>query len=239
MGFDCRGDVKIFDFGLAKEMRDDERVDDGTRSTQGDGRPRSAMTPGSSLRASARRKGKMFTDVYEMSAPCGSYRYMAPEVMLAKPYNFSADTYSFAVLLYEISMLKKPYENMGREQLIQKVTVEKYRPELPTDGRTALPSSLRTYLSLAWSHNLRYRPTMEGTCGTLFKCLETLKGDNDIGEGKRPSAYDRRRSTFVMRGGSLRNLGLGAGGSGRNLMGMGKIGSSRALFKRGSSMDST
>ena len=206
VGFDCRGDVKIFDFGLAKEMRDDERVDDPRSAASGNGRPRSAMAPGSSLRASARRKGKMFTDVYEMSAPCGSYRYMAPEVILAKPYNFSADTYSFAVLLYEISMLKKPYANMGREELIEKVTVERYRPELPTEGRTALPSSLRTYLSLAWSDNLRYRPTMEGTCGTLFKCLEMLKGSNDIDEGKRPSAYDRRRSTFVMRGASLRNL---------------------------------
>ena len=239
VGFDCRGDVKIFDFGLAKEMRDDERVVDSTTGSD-HGLPRSAMAPGASLRASARRKGKMFTDVYEMSAPCGSYRYMSPEVMLAKPYNFSADTYSFAVLLYEISMLKKPYDNMGREELIEKVTVERYRPELPTEGRTALPSSLRTYLSLAWSDNLRYRPTMEGTCGTLFKCLETLKGSNGTDEGKRPSAYDRRRSTFVMRGASLRNLHLGTGvGSNRNLMGtMGKIGSSRKLFKRGSSMDS-
>ena len=206
VGFDCRGDVKIFDFGLAKEMRDDERVDDPRSAAPGNGRPRSAMAPGSSLRASARRQGRMFTDVYEMSAPCGSYRYMAPEVILAKPYNFSADTYSFAVLLYEISMLKKPYAKMGREELIEKVTVERYRPELPTEVRTALPSSLRTYLSLAWSDNLRYRPTMEGTCGTLFKCLEMLKGSNDIDEGKRPSAYDRRRSTFVMRGASLRNL---------------------------------
>ena len=107
VGFDCRGDVKIFDFGLAKEMRDDERVDEPTSGARDNVRPRSAMAPGSSLRASARRKGKMFTDVYEMSAPCGSYRYMAPEVMVAKPYNFSADTYSFAVLLYEISMLKR------------------------------------------------------------------------------------------------------------------------------------
>ena len=220
-------------------MRDDERVDD-PRSAHYNGRPRSAMASGSSLRASARRKGTMFTDVFEMSAPCGSYRYMSPEVMLAKPYNFSADTYSFAVLLYEITMLKKPYANMGREELIEKVTVERYRPELPTEGRTVLPSSIRTYLSLAWSDNLRYRPTMEGTCGTLFKCLETLKGANDVDGNKRPSAYDRRRSTFVMRGASLRNLGFGAGaGSSRNLMGMGKIGSSRTLFKRGSSMDST
>ena len=215
VGFDCRGDCKLFDFGLAKEMRDEERVDDPD-------------DVGNGGRASARRKGTMFTDVYEMSAPCGSYRYMAPEVIEAKPYNFSADTYSFAMLLYEISLMKKPYANMGREE----VTVEQYRPELPMEGRTALPSSLRSHLTLGWSANLRYRPTMEGTCDTLFKIVESLKG-SAIDEEKRPSAYDRRRSTFVLRG----TIGLSGGGSNRSLMG--KIGSNRNLFKpRNSSLDS-
>ena len=215
VGFDCRGDCKLFDFGLAKEMRDEERVDDPDEVGNGG-------------RASARRKGTMFTDVYEMSAPCGSYRYMAPEVIEAKPYNFSADTYSFAMLLYEISLMKKPYANMGREE----VTVEQYRPELPIEGRTALPPSLRSYLTLGWSANLRYRPTMEGTCDTLFKIVESLKG-SAIDEEKRPSAYDRRRSTFVLRG----TIGLSGGGSNRSLMG--KIGSNRNLFKpRNSSLDS-
>ena len=219
VGFDCRGDCKLFDFGLAKEMRDEERVDDPD-------------DVGNGGRASARRKGTMFTDVYEMSAPCGSYRYMAPEVIEANPYNFSADTYSFAMLLYEISQMKKPYANMGREELIEKVTVEQYRPELPIEGRTALPPSLRSYLTLGWSANLRYRPTMEGTCDTLFKIVESLKG-SAIDEEKRPSAYDRRRSTFVLRG----TIGLSGGGSNRSLMG--KIGSNRNLFKpRNSSLDS-
>ena len=219
VGFDCRGDCKLFDFGLAKELRDEERVDDPDAVDSGH-RPQRPVVE-NTLRASARRKGKMFTDVYEMSAPCGSYRYMAPEVIEAKPYNFSADTYSFAMLLYEISLMKKPYANMGREELIEKVTVEQYRPELPMEGRTALPSSLRSYLTLGWSANLRYRPTMFGTCDTLFKIVESLKG-SATDEEKRPSAYDRRRSTFVLRG----TIGLGSGG-GSNRSLMGKIGSNR------------
>ena len=213
VGFDCRGDCKLFDFGLAKELRGEERVDDPDVVDNGH-RPQRPVVE-NTLRASARRKGKMFTDVYEMSAPCGSYRYMAPEVIEAKPYNFSADTYSFAMLLYEISLMKKPYANMGLEELIEKVTVDQYRPELPMEGRTALPSSLRSYLTLGWSTNLRYRPTMFGTCDTLFKIVESLKGST-LDEEKRPSAYDRRRSTFVLRG----TIGLGSGGgSNRSLMG--------------------
>ena len=219
VGFDCRGDCKLFDFGLAKELRDEERVDDPDVVDNGH-RPQRPVVE-NTLRASARRKGKMFTDVYEMSAPCGSYRYMAPEVIEAKPYNFSADTYSFAMLLYEISLMKKPYAHMGREELIEKVTVEQYRPELPMEGRTALPSSLRSYLTLGWSTNLRYRPTMFGTCDTLFKIVESLKGST-LDEEKRPSAYDRRRSTFVLRG----TIGLGSGG-GSNRSLMGKISSNR------------
>lgn len=226
MGFDCRGDVKIFDFGLAKEMRDDERVND-PQALHENGRP--------SLLGGALQTTKMFTDVYEMSAPCGSYRYMSPEVMLSKPYNFSADTFSFAVLLYEISMLKKPYAKMSREELIQKVAVEKYRPELPAEGRAALPSSLRTYLNLAWSDNLRCRPTMEYTCGTLFECLETLKEVDDDNESKKSNDYEERRSTYILKGASLRSL-YSNGRSSRNLMNKEKIGSNRNLFKRRSPM---
>ena len=225
MGFDCCGDVKVFDFGLAKEMRDDERVNDSQAMHEND-RPRLVDGP--------LQTNKIFTDIYEMSAPCGSYRYMAPEIMLAKPYNLSADTYSFAVLLYEIAMLKKPYANMAREDLINKTAVEKYRPELPTKGRTALPSSLRTYLSLAWSDNLRCRPTMEDTCGTLFECLETLKEVDDDNERKRSNDYEDRRSTYILKGASLRSLYNGR--SSRNLMDMEKIGSNRNLFKRRSPM---
>ena len=41
IGFDVRGDVKIFDFGLAKELDQREKLEDGTYKLTGDtGSPR-------------------------------------------------------------------------------------------------------------------------------------------------------------------------------------------------------
>jgi len=194
-GFDVRGDVKLFDFGLAKEIWDGEKVDSEIDSRLS--RPQ--------LRSGG-HKGAMCTDTYEMSAPCGSYRYMAPEVIKAEPYNLTADTYSFALLVYELCVLKKPYSGMEREELIQKVSVDKYRPDLPATGRNAVPTQVRNYLTLAWSDNLRYRPNMETSCGTIFKALESMKEGAEM----MPSQYDRRRSTFVLpkAAGSFRGLGF-------------------------------
>lgn len=46
IGFDCRNDIKLFDFGLAKELRDDLKVDDNLYNLTGDtGSPR-YMAPG-------------------------------------------------------------------------------------------------------------------------------------------------------------------------------------------------
>ena len=146
----------------------------------------------------------MCRNVYEMSAPCGSYRYMAPEVIRAEPYNLTADTYSFAVMLCEICALKKPYSGLTREQLIQKVSVEDFRPEVPSSGRSALPRPLQNFITLAWSPNLKVRPNMETTCGTLYRMMERSKKRMDSIE------YNRRRSTFVMPQRSFRGLNLGS-----------------------------
>ena len=46
IGFDCRDDIKLFDFGLAKELRDSQMTEDGLyRLTAETGSPR-YMAPG-------------------------------------------------------------------------------------------------------------------------------------------------------------------------------------------------
>jgi serine/threonine protein kinase len=72
-----RDDIKIFDFGLAKELTEGVRNTDGT---------------------------------YNLTEMTGSPRYMAPEVANAKPYNATCDSYSFAILLWEMVSLQVPYE---------------------------------------------------------------------------------------------------------------------------------
>eukprot|EP00555_Chaetoceros_dichaeta_P007741 CAMPEP_0198257488 /NCGR_PEP_ID=MMETSP1447-20131203/7159_1 /TAXON_ID=420782 /ORGANISM="Chaetoceros dichaeta, Strain CCMP1751" /LENGTH=316 /DNA_ID=CAMNT_0043944407 /DNA_START=55 /DNA_END=1002 /DNA_ORIENTATION=+ len=67
IGFDVRDEIKVFDFGLAKELLDTNKNEDET---------------------------------YNLTGYTGSLLYMAPEVALSKPYNRSADVYSFGMLLW-------------------------------------------------------------------------------------------------------------------------------------------
>jgi serine/threonine protein kinase len=45
-----------------------------------------------------------------MTGETGSTRYMAPEVAESRPYSEKADVYSFAMVMWEMATLRKPYE---------------------------------------------------------------------------------------------------------------------------------
>ena len=64
--------MKLFDFGLAKELKDSDRNEDG---------------------------------LYKLTGTTGSFRYMAPEVSLGKPYNLTADVYSWSMIMWFILAL--------------------------------------------------------------------------------------------------------------------------------------
>ena len=59
-----KDDIKLFDFGLCKELTPDLRVRDGKKGNQGGGRG---------------------GDLYKLTGLTGSRIYMAPEVVLCKP----------------------------------------------------------------------------------------------------------------------------------------------------------
>lgn len=93
IGFDVRNDIKLFDFGLARELRDHLKVD-GTSTN---------------------------FPMYNLTANTGSPIYMAPEVALGKPYNGTCDTYSFSILLWEMLALTPPFELYTIQKLKQRV----------------------------------------------------------------------------------------------------------------------
>eukprot|EP00591_Stephanopyxis_turris_P007886 CAMPEP_0195527192 /NCGR_PEP_ID=MMETSP0794_2-20130614/28704_1 /TAXON_ID=515487 /ORGANISM="Stephanopyxis turris, Strain CCMP 815" /LENGTH=334 /DNA_ID=CAMNT_0040658053 /DNA_START=85 /DNA_END=1086 /DNA_ORIENTATION=+ len=64
IGFDIRGDVKIFDFGLARDLPPKDN------------------------------------ETYKLTGKTGSLLYMAPEVFYKKPYNETADIYSFGIIIW-------------------------------------------------------------------------------------------------------------------------------------------
>lgn len=101
IGFDVRGDVKLFDFGFAKEIypkyNNDEQTEEG---------------------------------YYNLSGFTGTVRYMAPEVAQYLPYNVSADVYSFGLLLWEICSLKIPFEGLNAKEHSEQVVYGGKRPKL-------------------------------------------------------------------------------------------------------------
>eukprot|EP00957_Ditylum_brightwellii_P194334 14800156-Ditylum_brightwellii.AAC.1 len=86
----------------------------------------------------------------------GSPRYMAPEVMLRKPYNLRADVYSLSVLIYEVLAMKQPYAGFSLKKLHQDVILGKSRPKL----KSKWPEAIRDIIEMGWSNDASDRPTM-------------------------------------------------------------------------------
>ncbi|KAL7524962.1 hypothetical protein ACHAWF_001148, partial [Thalassiosira exigua] len=97
IGFEIRGNIKIFDFGLAKELKPCIQDDPGQFTPSG-----IAGTPG----------------------------YMAPEVAQILPYGFSADVYSFGILMWEVFALKATFHTLSREKHYKEVVMEGKSPSI-------------------------------------------------------------------------------------------------------------
>ena len=100
----CYDDIlKLFDFGLAKELKPKYCVSH-------------PAYPG--------------TIAYRLTGCTGSRRYMAPEVCFGEPYNESADTYSFGILAYQVASLCVPFDGYSAERHEREVLQEGRRPDL-------------------------------------------------------------------------------------------------------------
>jgi len=121
IGFDVKGDVKLFDFGLAKEL---PCTGDDSENT-----------------------------LYKLSRKTGSVLFMAPEVMLGKPYNQKVDVYSFSILLWEMLTLKIPFAGYSVSMHRKKVAESGERPKIPDK----LSSNIKGLLSKCWSEKIEER----------------------------------------------------------------------------------
>lgn len=144
IGFDVRGDVKIFDFGLAKELDPRKKLGDGT---------------------------------YNLTGDTGSPRYMAPEVFLEKTYNKTADTYSFAILCWQILAIETPFDHIKTAKLFEKSVIRGgVRPKVKEEWGANIGKMLKE----AFVGNPN-RPSMASTCERVRLEINTLS-DEDIDE---------------------------------------------------------
>ncbi|KAL7567965.1 hypothetical protein ACA910_019674 [Epithemia clementina (nom. ined.)] len=100
IGFDCRGDVKVFDLGLCKGLSPSRKTRDSNgREIYG----------------------------YNLTPRTGSVPYMAPEVAECKPYECKADVFSFAILLWEMLSLRTAFKGYSRKEFLERVVRRKER----------------------------------------------------------------------------------------------------------------
>lgn len=168
LGFDVRGDIKLFDLGLVKELHPEKRDPKGN---------------------------------WKLSM-AGTPRYMSPECGLYKPYNLSADVYSFSMLLWEIISLHQPFKGFSYSQLKREVFHDGYRPPL----RKVWHRGLRSLIAVGWHHNPSKRPEMDEIYDKLRTLYTALKpgcvSEEEISHNRRRSTYISQRLSKM----SLKNL---------------------------------
>lgn len=115
IGFDIRGDIKIFDFGLARELRDSDK------DLNNEGMFHLSNMTGS-LRYMAPEVG-----------------------VSGKTYNSTADVYSFTIVLWEMLSLKRAYMEIGptQDSFIHSVFVKQTRPAIKHSWSRTLQSLLK------------------------------------------------------------------------------------------------
>lgn len=66
---------------------------------------------------------------------CGTPHYLAPEILLGKGYSYSADLYSFGVVLYEMLVGIPPLDGDNHAELFQKIVHDKVKYPSDLDRR--------------------------------------------------------------------------------------------------------
>eukprot|EP00010_Vexillifera_abyssalis_P008880 CAMPEP_0201544270 /NCGR_PEP_ID=MMETSP0173_2-20130828/869_1 /ASSEMBLY_ACC=CAM_ASM_000268 /TAXON_ID=218659 /ORGANISM="Vexillifera sp., Strain DIVA3 564/2" /LENGTH=537 /DNA_ID=CAMNT_0047952329 /DNA_START=58 /DNA_END=1668 /DNA_ORIENTATION=+ len=88
----------------------------------------------------------------------GTPLWMAPEVLMNKPYDESADMYSFGIVLWELVTGEDPFKDITTyTALLDRVVTNGERPELPEK----CPSKLKALIKACWDADPKRRPNFD------------------------------------------------------------------------------
>jgi len=133
IGFTSNGTLKLFDFGMAKTLRDRDLCN-------GDGSEES---------------------LYLLTGYTGSPRYMCPEVSSNEPYNEKADVYSFGILAWQLCSLALPFKGYSFTEHFDLIAIQKKRPTLAVELTKEWPTGLPQLIFECWSHKIEKRPSFD------------------------------------------------------------------------------
>lgn len=87
----------------------------------------------------------------------GSPEYMAPEILMSEKSTKAMDVYSFAMVVYELLTLKKPFEEINNPNIIQ-VLQRVQQGKMPSLD-DSIPECFRELIQRCWSLDPDERPT--------------------------------------------------------------------------------
>jgi serine/threonine protein kinase len=184
IGFDARGDVKVFDFGLCKALSPSLKASDAKNGIPVDGYNLTWLT------------GKLYYDrhlndsvalyltrrfyaglLMPIFSPVGLLPYMAPEVAKGNPYDYMCDVFSFAILFWDIFSLKPAFNGFTTHMYFERV--------VRGGERLPLPKKLKPWTKLmvteGWDPNREKRPKMERVAALIRGNLNNVcEGDETV-----------------------------------------------------------
>lgn len=111
---------------------------------------------------------KALTSTTYMTAQCGTFHWMAPEVVGGQRYTEKADVYSFGINLWELLTRRVPYKGMQPMQVGIAVYTRGVRPSIPRDT----PPDYAALMAACWHANPAYRPTFDKIIQALLSMQE-------------------------------------------------------------------
>jgi serine/threonine protein kinase len=140
-------------------------------------------------------------DPREMTGATGTVGYMAPEVLVGKPYNRKCDVYSFGICLWEIYCCEMPFMDLSLADVSSAVVHKDLRPEIPR----CCPRDMALIMRRCWHANPAARPEMEEVVGML-EALDMKKGRGMVPLGETAGCFCislRRRGSYITGGETL------------------------------------
>ena len=121
----------------------------------------------------------------------GTVRYQAPEIISKKPYNTKSETYSLAIVIWEIMALKRPYDNLSGDDVKESVARIGCRPTIPRSW----PRALKSLLEQGWAKSTSQRPTVAEMEATLAKIADEAPWQAKVKKDKKKMSWFGRRHT--------------------------------------------
>lgn len=96
------------------------------------------------------------------------------EVAQDRPYGKPVDSYSFAILLWEMCSLEKPFASFSAQRHMRDVVIAGERPKMDAAHVAHWPLDLQWVMKSAWNSDPNQRPSFDKIAEVLTKVLQEL-----------------------------------------------------------------